>query len=126
MPRGVPNTAVLDVNDETMADEYLDGMGQLETAFQPIRAYNMTNDLERVLIPDKDPGKSDPELRKRIQFYGGNYLVRNKEEYDALANKSDVVFEDFPKDAPDQVCPRCQRPFRNMQAFNAHVLTHME
>jgi hypothetical protein len=135
MPRGVTNTAVLDVTntdegpgapDFIGADEDLDAIGRLPEAFTPIRAYNMLHEMERVLIPDKNPGKDDPELRKRIQFYAGTYLCRNQTEVDALTGKRGVVFEDFAPGQPDHLCPRCGRPFRNMRAFDAHVLTHME
>ena len=125
MPRGVvSNTAVLDAPEIDFDAEVL--MQHEPEAFAPIRAYNMLQDMERVVIPDKNPGKDDPELRKRIQFYAGSYLCRNQTEVDALTGKRGVVFEDFAPGQPDHLCPRCGRPFRNMKAFDAHVLTHME
>lgn len=92
----------------------------------PIRAYNTLQENERVVIPDANPAAADPELRRRIQFTGGSYQVRDQAEYDALAGKAGVHFEDFPRDAPDHLCPRCGRPFRNNAAFDKHVLTHID
>jgi hypothetical protein len=91
----------------------------------PIRAYNMLQEQERVVIPEDRPGYDDPELRKRIQFSGGSYLVRDAKEYDALKTKMGVVFEDFPPEMADRPCPRCGRPFRNFDAYDKHVLGHM-
>lgn len=90
----------------------------------PIRAYNALQDNERVVIPDKT---DDPELRERIQFTGGSFQVKNQREYDALVGKPGIHFEDFPKDAPDRYCPhpKCGRPFRNLDALEAHARTHM-
>lgn len=93
----------------------------------PIRAYNARQDNESVVIPDADPRTADPELRERIKFHGGSYQVKTQREYDALAGKPGIYFEDFPRDAPDRFCPhpKCGRPFRNLDALDAHARTHM-
>lgn len=85
--------------------------------FVALSAYNILNPNERVIIEDHE----DPALRHVIRFLGGVAWIQNQAEYDVLAQKAGVYFEDLPAGEAAPVCKKCRFAPRSHRAYQAHM-----